>query len=31
MAENELKGVTEYSYYLFGTRVQTAIKDQHKS
>ena len=27
MPEDELKGVTEYSYYLFGIRVQSAIRD----
>ena len=27
MPEDELKGVTEYSYYLFGIRVQSSIKD----
>ncbi len=27
MPEDELKGVTEYSYYLFGIRVESAIRD----
>lgn len=27
MPEDELKGVTEYSYYLFGIRVKSAIRD----
>ena len=27
MPEDELKGVTEYSYYLFGIRVKYAIRD----
>lgn len=27
MPENELKGVTEYSYYIFGLRVQTEVRD----
>ncbi len=27
MPEDELKGVTEYAYYLFGIRVQSAIRD----
>lgn len=27
MPEDELKGVTEYSYYLFGIKVQSATRD----
>ncbi len=27
MPEDELKGVTEYSYYLFGIRAESAIRD----
>lgn len=27
MPEDELKGVTEYSYYILGIRVQSAIRD----
>ena len=27
MPEDELKGVTEYSYYIFGIRVVSAIRD----
>ena len=27
MPEDELKGVTEYSYYIFGIRVLSAIRD----
>lgn len=27
MPEDELKGVTEYSYYLFGIRVHSAIRN----
>ncbi len=27
MPEDELKGVTEYNYYIFGIRVQSAIRD----
>ncbi len=27
MPEDELKGVTEYSYYIFGIRIHSAIRD----
>lgn len=27
MPEDELKGITEYSYYIFGIRIESSVRD----